>query len=81
MATAFSQITERQDLSHVVIVGGGFGGLYAAKGLAGARVQVTLVDKHSCHMFRPLMYQLATGILSSDEIAPPLRSIFRGALG
>ena len=77
MAAACSQNTERQDLSHVVIVGGGFGGLYAAKGLAGARAQLTLVDKHSYHMFRPLMYQLATGILSADEIAPPLRSIFR----
>lgn len=63
---------------HVVIVGGGFGGLYAAKGLVRARVRVTLVDKHSYHMFRPLMYQLATGILAGDEIAAPLRSIFKG---
>lgn len=61
-----------------MIVGGGFGGLYAAKGLARAPVRVTLIDKHSYHMFRPLMYQVATGILSADEIAPPLRAIFRG---
>ena len=63
---------------HVVIVGGGFAGLYAAKGLAGARVRVTLVDKHNYHTFRPLMYQVATGLLSPDDVAPPLRSIFRG---
>ena len=66
-----------ENLPHVVIVGGGFGGLYAAKGFAGARVRVTLIDKHSYHMFRPLMYQLATGILSADEIAAPLRTVFR----
>ncbi len=66
-----------RDLPHVIIVGGGFGGLYAARGLARARVRVTLIDKHSYHMFRPLMYQVATGILSADEIASPLRAIFR----
>jgi NADH:ubiquinone reductase (H+-translocating) len=68
------------DLPHVVIVGGGFGGLYAAKGLARARVRITLIDKHSYHMFRPLMYQVATGLLSADDVAPPLRGIFRGQL-
>ena len=62
---------------HVVIVGGGFAGLYAAKGLAGTPLRITMIDKHSYHMFRPLMYQLATGILSADEIASPLRTIFR----
>lgn len=62
---------------HVVIVGGGFGGLYAAKRLAKAAVRVTLVDKHSYHMFRPLMYQVATGLLTPDDVAPPLRAIFR----
>ncbi len=68
---------QRENLPHVVIVGGGFGGLYAAKKFARARVRITLVDKHTYHMFRPLMYQLATGILSADEIAAPLRTIFR----
>lgn len=63
---------------HVVIVGGGFAGLYAAKGLARACVRVTLIDKHNYHTFRPLMYQVATGLLSPDDVAPPLRSIFRG---
>src|SRR5499433_625500 len=62
---------------HVVIVGGGFGGLYAARGLARAPVRVTIVDKHNYHLFRPMLYQVATGLLSSDEIAAPIRAIFR----
>src|SRR5262245_49633182 len=62
---------------HVIIVGGGFGGLYAARGLAGAHVQVTILDKHNYHLFRPMLYQVATGFLSADEIAAPIRSIFR----
>jgi NADH:ubiquinone reductase (H+-translocating) len=61
----------------VVIVGGGFGGLYAARGLADAPVQVTIIDKHNYHLFRPMLYQVATGLLSADEIAAPLRSIVR----
>jgi NADH:ubiquinone reductase (H+-translocating) len=60
----------------VVIVGGGFGGLYAARALAGAPVSVTLIDKRNYHLFRPLLYQAATGLLSADEISGPLRSIF-----
>jgi NADH dehydrogenase len=59
----------------VVIVGGGFGGLYAARALAGAPVSVTLIDKRNYHLFRPLLYQAATGLLSADEISGPLRSI------
>src|SRR5260370_4822943 len=59
----------------VVIVGGGFGGLYAARALAGAPVSVTLIDKRNYHLFRPLLYQAATGLLSADEISSPLRSI------
>jgi NADH:ubiquinone reductase (H+-translocating) len=61
---------------HVVIVGGGFGGLNTARGLARAPVRVTLVDKRNYHLFRPLLYQAATGLLSADEISAPLRSIF-----
>src|SRR5262247_4544269 len=64
-------------LPRVVIVGGGFGGLYAALGLARAAVTVTVVDKHNYHLFRPMLYQVATGLLSSDEIAAPIRSILR----
>ncbi len=65
------------DLPQVVIVGGGFGGLYAARGLAHAAVNVTIVDKHNYHLFRPMLYQVATGLLSSDEVAAPIRSILR----
>lgn len=61
----------------VVIIGGGFGGLYAARALAGAPVSVTLIDKRNYHLFRPMLYQVATGLLSADEIAGPLRSILR----
>ncbi|MGC2077586.1 MAG: NAD(P)/FAD-dependent oxidoreductase [Xanthobacteraceae bacterium] len=60
----------------VVIVGGGFGGLNTVRRLAKAPVRVTLVDKRNYHLFRPLLYQVASGLLSADEIAPPLRSIF-----
>ncbi|HEX5410267.1 MAG TPA: NAD(P)/FAD-dependent oxidoreductase [Terriglobia bacterium] len=59
----------------VVIVGGGFGGLYAARALAGAPVTVTVIDKRNYHLFRPMLYQVATGLLSADEISGPLRSI------
>jgi NADH dehydrogenase len=61
----------------VVIVGGGFGGLYAARGLATSPVAVTIIDKHNYHLFRPMLYQVATGLLSADEIAAPIRSIVR----
>ena len=63
----------------VVIVGGGFGGLYAAKALAGKPVDVTLVDRKNHHTFQPLLYQVATAVLSPGEIAEPLRRILRGA--
>ena len=61
----------------VVILGGGFGGLYAAKALKGAPVQVTLLDRQNFHLFQPLLYQVATGALSPGEIAAPLRSVLR----
>ena len=60
----------------VVIVGGGFGGFYTARALAKAPVRVSLVDKRNYHLFRPMLYQVATGLLSGDEIAPPLRVLF-----
>jgi NADH:ubiquinone reductase (H+-translocating) len=61
----------------IVIVGGGFGGLFATRALAGAPVDVVLIDKRNYHLFRPMLYQVATGLLSADEIASPLRSIVR----
>src|SRR5579871_6216591 len=61
----------------VVIVGGGFGGLYAAQALGKADVQVTLIDRRNFHLFQPLLYQVATGGLSPANIAAPLRSVLR----
>ena len=63
---------------HVVIVGSGFGGLFAARKLKDENVDVTLIDRTNHHLFQPLLYQVATGILSSGEIAPPTRQIFDG---
>jgi len=60
---------------HVIIVGGGFGGLSAARALRRAPLRVTLIDKRNYHLFRPMLYQVATGLLSADEISGPLRSI------
>jgi NADH:ubiquinone reductase (H+-translocating) len=65
------------DPHRVVIVGGGFGGLFAARALRRAPVAVTLVDRHNHHLFQPLLYQVATGILSEGEIAPPIRNVLR----
>ena len=62
----------------MVIVGGGFGGLSAASALRSAPVSVTLIDKRNYHLFRPMLYQVATGLLLGDEIPSPLRSIFSG---
>ncbi len=61
----------------VVIVGGGFGGLYATKAFAGADVELTLIDRRNFHLFQPLLYQVATGGLSPGDVASPLRAIFR----
>ncbi|MGX6449554.1 NAD(P)/FAD-dependent oxidoreductase, partial [Patulibacter sp. S7RM1-6] len=61
----------------VVIVGSGFGGLFAAKALDDADVDVTIVDRTNHHLFQPLLYQVATGILSEGDIAPPTRDILR----
>ena len=63
-------------LPRVVIVGGGFGGLAAVRALRNTPVSVTLIDKRNYHLFRPMLYQVATGLLSADEISGPLRSIF-----
>jgi NADH dehydrogenase len=58
-------------LPRVIIVGGGFGGLSAARALRNTPVTVTLVDKRNYHLFRPMLYQVATGLLSGDEISGP----------
>ena len=63
--------------ARVVIVGGGFGGLYAARALAGKNVQVTIVDRRNHHLFQPLLYQVATAALSPGDIAYPIRAVLR----
>lgn len=69
--------SEKNRPHEVVIVGGGFGGLYAAKSLANTKVNVTLIDKRNFHLFQPLLYQVATGTLSPADISAPLRSVLR----
>ena len=62
---------------HLVIVGGGFAGLWAARALDDAPVRITLIDRHNHHLFQPLLYQVATAGLSAPDIAAPLRHILR----
>jgi NADH dehydrogenase len=62
---------------HVVILGGGFGGLYCARALREARVRITLIDQRNFHLFQPLLYQVATASLSPADIASPIRAILR----
>jgi NADH dehydrogenase len=64
-------------LPHVVIIGGGFGGLYAARALRHARVRLTLLDRRNHHVFQPLLYQVAMAALSPGDIASPIRWILR----
>src|SRR5438093_1421596 len=64
-----------KSLPHVVIIGGGFGGLNAAKTLAETPVQITLIDRKNHHLFQPLLYQVATAGLSPADIAVPIRHI------
>src|ERR1700720_685307 len=62
---------------HVVIIGGGFGGLNAAQTLGKAPGRVTLIDRRNFHLFQPLLYQVATGALSPANIASPLRALLK----
>jgi NADH:quinone reductase (non-electrogenic) len=61
----------------IVVVGGGFGGVRAARMLSGIGAEITLIDRTNHHLFQPLLYQVATGVLSAGQIAPALRSLFR----
>jgi len=72
-ATATSRVT---DSPRVVVVGGGFGGLYATRRLARGPVEVTVLDTTGVHLFQPLLYQCATGMLSEGQITAPLRALF-----
>src|SRR5918911_4854406 len=63
--------------AHVLIIGGGFGGLEAARALGHANVRVTVIDRHNYHLFQPLLYQVATASLSPADIASPIRWVLR----
>ena len=65
------------NLPHIVIIGAGFAGLETARGLSGAPVRITLIDKHNHHLFQPLLYQVAIAGLLPSQIAYPIRTIFR----
>jgi len=64
------------DMKKVIIIGGGFGGLNAAKELVKHPFDITLIDKTNHHLFQPLLYQVATAALSPGDIANPIRSVF-----
>ncbi len=69
---------QARDARHrVVVVGGGFGGLFATRALGWSPVDITLVDRQPHHLFQPMLYQVATGIVSEGEVAPPLRQVLR----
>ena len=68
---------ETDSRHHVVIIGCGFGGLFASRALKWAPVRVTLIDRTNHHLFQPLLYQVATGILSEGQIAPAIRDVLR----
>ncbi len=72
-----AEIHIEKNAPHVVIIGGGFGGLNAAQMLAKAPVNITLIDRNNYHLFQPLLYQVATAAVSAGEIASPIRSVLR----
>ncbi|HZV38244.1 MAG TPA: FAD-dependent oxidoreductase, partial [Pseudoxanthomonas sp.] len=70
-------MNNHEAIPHLVIIGGGFAGLWATRALAGKPLRITLVDRHNHHLFQPLLYQVATAGLSAPDIAAPLRHILR----
>src|SRR5215510_12359623 len=70
-------VESRDQPPHVVIVGGGFGGMAAARALRNAPVRVTVLDRRNHHLFQPLLYQVATSVLAPGEIASPIRQLLR----
>lgn len=75
MTQQFETSSELERLHRVVVIGSGFGGLFAAKALKKAPIALTVIDKTGQHLFQPLLYQVATGILSQGVIAPPVREV------
>jgi NADH dehydrogenase/putative oxidoreductase len=75
---AKSTARDHADLPHVVVVGGGFGGIATVRGLQGAPCRITLIDQRNHHLFQPLLYQVATAGLSPADIATPIRGMLRG---
>src|SRR5579871_5679038 len=73
-----AESVELKKTPRIVIIGGGFGGLYAAKELANQPVSMILLDRTNHHLFQPLLYQVATAGLSPGDIAQPIRRILRG---
>src|SRR5258706_773264 len=71
-------MTAPETPARVVVLGGGFGGLYAARALRLAPVRVTVIDRRNHHLFQPLLYQVATAVLNPSDIAAPIRRIVRG---
>jgi NADH dehydrogenase len=80
-AAAYEGMTREDRRPHVVIVGGGFGGLQVARRLSDRRARITLIDRENHHLFQPLLYQVATAALTAPDIAMPIRSILRGKRG
>jgi len=76
-AMADSSTSSNGARPHIVIIGGGFGGIYAARHLAKLPVDITVIDRENYHLFQPLLYQVATAALSEGDIASPIRSILR----
>src|SRR5881409_1209921 len=70
-------MTAPETPARVVVLGGGFGGLYAARALRRAPVRLTLVDRRNHHLFQPLLYQVATAALNPSDIAVPIRRVLR----
>ena len=75
--SAHNQTATAKRRHRIVVVGGGFGGLFATRFLRKGDVEITLIDRTNHHLFQPLLYQVATGILSEGQISPPLRGILR----
>ena len=72
-----SKYNTSNNLPHLVIIGGGFGGLTLAKALKRAPINITLVDRQNPHLFQPLLYQVASAVLSPGDIAIPIRGVLR----